>query len=345
MRIKMKVLFIGGRWVRHLEQSEKLKELKKYAEIEITSETDQKALAEKARDVDVISTGAPVTATIIEAAKKLILIQTTTVGYNRIDMTSAIENGITICNVAEANANSVAELVFGLIINVARRISAHDHHMKSGNWGRVDYERQVQIRHKTLGIVGLGAIGSRVAQIGKNAFDMEVLACDPYIINERADQFGGKLVDLHTLMTEADVVTVHVPLNEETKQMIGLEELNLLKPSAIFINTSRGPVVDEEALITILKEKRISGAGLDVFENEPLPKDSPLRALDNVVLVPHIGSAFDASKRMVEVAMENVLRVAKGLKPFRIKTPEIYYTSPRWKKWLSSRANEFSAHS
>ena len=328
----MKVLFVGGRWARDVEKSESLMELREYAEVEVTRETDQAVLAEKAEDVDVIITGAPITATVIEAAKKLKLIQTTSVGYDRIDVESAAEKGVAICNVAEANANSVAELVFGLVISVARRIASHDRLMRSGGWGRVDLEWQVQIRHKTLGIVGLGAIGSRVAQIGRSAFEMRVLAHDPYVTEERADQFGGRLVDLRTLMSESDVVTVHVPLNEETRHMIGGEELSLLKPSAIFINTSRGPVVDEEALIAVLEGGRISGAGLDVFEVEPLPEDSPLRALENVVLVPHIGSASDALSHMVEVAVENVLRLAKGLEPFRIKTPEVYYTSPRWRK-------------
>ena len=328
----MKVLFVGGRWARDVEKSESLMELREYAEVEVTRETDQAVLAEKAEDVDVIITGAPITATVIEAAKKLKLIQTTSVGYDRIDVESAAEKGVAICNVAESNANSVAELVFGLVISVARRIASHDRLMRSGGWGRVDLEWQVQIRHKTLGIVGLGAIGSRVAQIGRSAFEMRVLAHDPYVTEERADQFGGRLVDLRTLMSESDVVTVHVPLNEETRHMIGGEELSLLKPSAIFINTSRGPVVDEEALIAVLEGGRISGAGLDVFEVEPLPEDSPLRALENVVLVPHIGSASDALSHMVEVAVENVLRLAKGLEPFRIKTPEVYYTSPRWRK-------------
>ena len=191
-------------------------------------------------------------------------------------------------------------------------------------------ERQIQIRHGTLGIVGLGAIGSRVAQNGKKAFDMRILACDPYIISERADQFRGGLVDLTTLMRESDVVTVHVPLTEETRHMIGMRELSLMKPSAIFINTSRGPVVDEEALIKILREKRISGAGLDVYETEPLPEDSTLRSFENVVMIPHIGSTPGALKHMIEVAIENVIRVVKGEEPFRIKTPESYYSSPRW---------------
>jgi len=181
-----------------------------------------------------------------------------------------------------------------------------------------------------LGIVGLGAIGSRVAQIGRNAFNMRILACDPYIIPDRAEQFGGKLVDMETLLKESDVVTIHTPLNDETHHLVGEKELGLMKPTAILINTSRGPVVDQKALIKTLKEEKISGAGLDVFETEPLEKDSPLRSLDNVVMTPHIGSTPGALRYMLEVAIDNVIRVVEGKEPFRIKTPGTYYNSEKW---------------
>lgn len=326
----MKVLIVAGRWAQAIEQSPSLAELKKLADVEATYTSDQNEIKEKAADVDVIITGAPITADIINAAPKLKMIQTTSVGYERIDVKAATENGVIVCNVVAANANSVAELCFGLILSLARRISAHDRSLRAGGWGRVDLERQVQIRSTTLGIVGLGSIGSRMAQIGKNGFNLNILACDPYITGDRAEQFGGRLVDLPTVMSESDIITIHTPLNEETRHMIGEKELRLMKPTAIFINASRGPVVDEQALIKVLQESRISGAGLDVFETEPLPKDSPLRQLENVVLVPHIGSTPGALRHMLEVSVENVLRVAKGQSPLRIQTPDTYYTSAKW---------------
>jgi phosphoglycerate dehydrogenase-like enzyme len=169
-----------------------------------------------------------------------------------------------------------------------------------------------------------------MAQIGMNGFKLKILACDPYITGDRAAQFGGKLVDLSTVMSESDIITIHTPLNEETRHMIGEKELRLMKSTAIFINASRGPVVDEQALIKVLQEGKISGAGLDVFETEPLPKDSPLRQLENVVLVPHIGSTPGSLRHMLEVSVENVLRVAKGQAPLRIQTPGTYYTSTKW---------------
>lgn len=330
----MKVLIVTGRWAKNIEESPVFDDLAEEAEVVITTEMDQDVLSGMVEDVDIIITGAPITAKVINKAEKLKLIQTTSVGFDHIDAETAAENGIAICNVAEANANSVAELTFGLALDLARRISIHNKSMKEGGWGRIELERQVQIRHKTLGIIGLGAIGSRVAQIGVNAFNMEMIACDPYRIGDRADQFGGRLVDMDTVFREGDIVTVHVPLNDETRHMIGEREFRMMKQTAIFINTSRGPVIDEEALIKVLKEERISGAGLDVFETEPLPEDSQLRDLDNVVLTPHIGSTPGALKHMVDEALLNVLRVAKGEEPYqrRLKTPEVYYTSKRWEK-------------
>jgi len=327
----MKVLLVAGRWARDFEKSKNFKELSKLAETRLIDTMDQAVIKENARDVDVIITGSPISAEVIDSAEKLKLIQTTSVGYDHIDEVAATDNGVVICNVAEANANSVAELCFGMILDLARRISAHDRLMREGGWGRVEMERQIEIRHKTLGVIGLGAIGSRMAQIGGSAFDMNILACDPYVTGERADQLGATLVDRSTIMKESDVVSIHVPLNEETKHMIGEKEFRLLKPTAIFINASRGPVADEEALIKILREKRISGAGLDVYEKEPLPRDSLLRTLENVVIVPHIGSSSEALAHMVDVAIENIILVAKGEEPMRIKTPEVYYSSPKWK--------------
>ena len=328
----MKILFIAGRWAQNIEESKNYQVLAEKAEVDLTSEEDQGVLAAKAEDVDVIITGAPLSGEIINQAKQLKMIQTTSVGYNNVDVKTAVKNGVIICNVAEANANSVAELVFGLILDVARRISAHDRLLRDGGWARYHLERQVEIQGSTLGIIGLGAIGSRVAQIGKNAFNMRILACDPYIIPERAEQFGGKLVDMETLLKESDVVTTHTPLNEETRHLIGECELSLMKPTAILINTSRGPVVDEKALIKVLKEGKISGAGLDVFETEPIDKDNTLRSLDNVVMTPHIGSTPGALRHMLDVAIDNVLRVVEGKEPFRIRTPDTYYTSEKWKK-------------
>jgi len=323
----MKVLFVAGRWAQELEEKAALENV---AELDMIVPENQEQLAEKAKDAEIVITSYPVSAQVMRAAKKLKMIQVTSVGYENIDMDGAAENGIVVCNVAEANADSVAELAFGLIIDLARRVSAHDRLMRAGGWGRVEFERQTEIHGKTLGIIGLGAIGSRMAQIGHLAFHMPVIACDPYITEERADQFYAKLVDMDTVFREADVITVHVPLSEETHHLVKKRHFDLIKPSAIFISSARGPVVDEEALIATLKANKIAGAGLDVFEVEPLPKDSPLRSLENVVIVPHIGSSWPTLQHMRKVAVENVIRVIRGMEPLRVKNPEVYYSSPKW---------------
>ena len=174
--------------------------------------------------------------------------------YLTVELRGSWEQDASARALAEANANSVAELCFGLILDLARRISAHDRLMREGGWSRIAMERQIELRHKTLGIVGLGAIGSRMAQIGVSTFNMTVLVCDPDVTAERVDQLGARLADLHTVMEKSDVVTIHVPLDKETWHLIGEKELMLMKPNAIFINASRGQVVNEQALIRILEE-------------------------------------------------------------------------------------------
>jgi D-3-phosphoglycerate dehydrogenase len=326
----VKVLFVAGRWAQDIEKSEKLKELRKHAKVDVALSIEEKQLIEKVEDVDVIITGGPITAAVINAAPKLKMIQTTSVGFEYIDEGAAAARGVIICNVAGVNANSVVELDFGMILDIARRIGAHNRLMREGGWARVEVERQVEIRKSTIGIVGLGAIGSRMAQFATQGFNMKILAYDPYITEARAQQFNARLVDLETLFRESDIVSIHVPLNDETRHMIGEKLLRLMKPTAIFVSSARGPIVDEKALIKVLQEKKISGACLDVYEAEPLPKKSPLRALDNVSLVPHIGSTPGIMVEMRETAVWNVLRVAKGESPLNVQTPKVYYTSHKW---------------
>lgn len=326
----VKVLFVTGRWAQEVEKSQRLKELREHAEVEIVTSTG--GLEEKVGDVDIIITGAPINASVIKSAPNLKMIQTTSVGYNHIDEASASAHEVIICNVAGVNAYSVVELAYGMILDIARRIGAHNRDMRAGGWRRVDLERQVEIRGSTMGIIGLGAIGSRMAQLATQAFNMYVLAYDPYITEAYASEFGATLTDIETLFKESDIVTVHVPLNEETHHMVTEKLLRSMKPTAIFVSTARGPVVDEQGLIKVLQEEVISGACLDVYEQEPLPEDSPLRSLDNVSIVPHIGSTPGALEKMRETAVWNVLRVAKGEPPLNIKTPEAYYKNKKWAK-------------
>jgi D-3-phosphoglycerate dehydrogenase len=337
----MKVLFGAGRmtelgWAKEIFPTKRLEELQKVAEVEVTHATDEQTIKEKAKGADIIIAAAtPISAGVIYAAKNLKMIQVPSIGYDHVDAVAASTNGVVICNVGESCANSVAELCFAFILDLARRVSLHDRDMRAGGWAnprRLETDQIVEIRYKTLGIIGLGTIGIRMAQIGKYGFNMRVLASDPFITGDRADLYGAELVDLTTLLKESDVVTVHVPLTPGTRHLISEKELGLMKPNAIFINAARGPVVDEQALIKILHEKRINSAGLDVFEIEPLPKDSPLRKLDNVVIVPHIGGTPSTLKHMYDIAVANVIRVAKGEQPMMIQNIKTYYTSSKWAK-------------
>lgn len=314
---------------RNITNPEEKIALEKTWGFQIVIPANQEEFLNEAKDAEVII-GSNVSEQVMSVATKLKMIQTTSAGYERVDMNAASKYGVIVCNNSETNAESVAELCFGLIHDIIRRISAHDKLMKAGKWERLEFRGEGEIHGKTLGILGLGAIGSRMAQIGSLAYHMDVIACDPYITIERAKQFHARLVDMDTLFKEADIVTVHVPLNAETTHIVNKQYFDMMKSTAIFINASRGSVVDEKALIAILQENKICGAGLDVFETEPLPSDSPLRSLDNTVLVPHMGGSRPTMDYQRKAAMDNVIRMARGMEPFRIRNLEVYYRSSKW---------------
>jgi lactate dehydrogenase-like 2-hydroxyacid dehydrogenase len=243
------------------------------------------------------------------------------VGYENVDVEAATRRGIMVCNTGGVNAEAVAELAWGLILCLARQIPGGDSLMRNGGWGRFHGEKHVTLWGKTLGIIGFGAIGQRVALKGRLAFNMRVIAHDPYIVPEVVDALGGKMVPLEELLRESDVVSIHVPLMESTRHLIGEKELGTMKKTAFLVNTARGAIVDEKALVQALVENKISGAGLDVFENEPLLSDSPLRKMDNVVMLSHVGTDPETGKKMVSAAVENMIRFVRGERPARIVNP------------------------
>ena len=210
-------------------------------------------------------------------------------GLDNIDLKTAKERGVVVINTPEALVNSVAELVIGLMIAVSRKIALADKLVRAGEWPKHRLMGQ-ELKGKTLGIVGFGRIGRRVAEMALT-IGMEILAYDVIEIpREVLEKLRTRLVPLEELLANSDYITLHVPLTEETYHMIGEKELRMMKKNAIIINTSRGAVIDTEALYKALKEGWIAGAALDVFEQEPLPRDSRLIELDNVVLTPHIGA-------------------------------------------------------
>lgn len=264
----------------------------------------------------------PLTAAVLDRAPHLRVVARTGVGYDNIDVAAATARDIVVCATTGSNDRSVAELTWGLILALARRIPQHDAVVRAGRWERT---HGVELWGKTLGVVGFGAIGRAAAWRGVG-FEMRVLACDPYPHVEAARALGVTLCDLPTLLAEADVVTLHVPLGGDTRHLIGAPELRAMKPSAFLINTSRGGIVDEPALIAALRDGTIAGAGLDVFAVEP-PGPATLRdlnSLPNVVLTPHFaGGTVESIARAVGMAVENVARVLQGRRPLSAVNPEV----------------------
>ncbi|MGC9012209.1 D-2-hydroxyacid dehydrogenase [Thermogladius sp.] len=247
-----------------------------------------------------------VTRRVIEAADELKVIARAGVGLDNIDVQAAESRGIKVVNAPESVTQAVAELTVGLMLALLRKIALSDRKMREGMW--IKHEAVgTELRGKTLGIVGFGRIGRAVARICYYGFGMKIIYTDKHCDREAGREFNAECVDLDTLLRTADIVSLHVPLTPETTHLINEEKLKLMKKTAILVNTARGAVVDTNALVKALKEGWIAGAALDVFEQEPLPKDHPLLQLDNVVLTPHIGASS------VEAQDQAGLEVAKKI--------------------------------
>ncbi len=243
------------------------------------------------------------------------------VGYEKVDVDTCTERGVYVTITPNVLSDAVAELVFALLFSLTRRICEADRYVRA-EWAKKDPTEErtsfplgVDLKGKIMGIIGVGRIGCQVARRAY-AFGTNLLYYDIVRMKSLEEEFGAKFAALEDLMRNSDFVSIHVPLNEETKGMIGERELSLMKESAYLINTSRGPVLDQVALTKLLKDKRIAGAGLDVFDAEPISLDDALLKLDNVVFTPHIGSVTVETRRAVAVrAAKNVLFTLKGKVP------------------------------
>ncbi len=245
-------------------------------------------------------------------------------GYDAVDLEAARRAKVPVSNNGGANAVSVAEHALLLMLAVSRKLIWQHANVAGGRWrGNGPAPRMYELYEKTLGIVGLGTIGKKVARLAQ-AFGMRVQYYDIVRLSEDAeDALGVRFRLLRELMQSSDVVSLHVPLNASTRHMIGAGELALMKPTSMLINTSRGPVVDEKALTGVLSAGKILGAGLDVFDREPPPADNPLFALDNVVLTAHFaGPTWDNHVARFRNAFDNVQRVQRGEKPLWV-VPEL----------------------
>ena len=254
----------------------------------------------------------------MDVAPKLRVMATSSVGYDHIDVAEATKRGVIVCNTPDVLTDTTADLAFSLLMSAARRIAEGDRLIRAGLWGKPGVNASLlgrDIHHATLGVIGMGRIGAAFALRGLG-FHMKVLYYDAYRRKDLEEKYGYEYVDVDTLLRQSDFVSLHVNLSDETKGMINAEAFAKMKPTAILVNASRGPVVDEAALIEALTAKRIAGAGLDVFEKEPVSPDNPLLKLDNVVLAPHLGSATQQTRdAMAELAVTNVLNVLTGKAP------------------------------
>lgn len=236
---------------------------------------------------------------LIAQAPGLVLIARAGTGVDNIDVAAATRRGVAVINAPGANTVSAAEHTFALLLAAMRKIPWAVASMRSGGWDRTAFAGS-ELRGKTIGVVGLGRVGSHVATIAR-AFGMRVLAHDPYLPESRARELGVDLLPLDELLPRVDVVTLHLPLTPETRHLIDRRRLALMRPTAILVNTARGALVDEAALLEALERGTLGGAALDVFDAEPLPADSPLRACDKVILTPHLAaSTAEAQERVAQ---------------------------------------------
>lgn len=267
----------------------------------------------------IVSEYVPINAQVMESLPNLKGIIAYGAGYDHIDVKKANQKGIMVSNCRGENAQAVAELTIGLVLCLIRKINRADQWVREGSWVKAGRSLPAWITgnelfKKKLGIIGFGQIGSRVAKIALG-FGMEVLIYDPFISLTQTS-LPGKFVPLPDLLANSDIITLHVPLTDKTKGMIDATHLGLMKPKVIIVNTSRGRVIAEEALIQAIKEGRIGGAALDVFAEEPIPADHPLAKYENVILTPHMGALTEeAGERLSEAVTRQIRDILAGRPP------------------------------
>ncbi len=318
--------------------------IKEYYDVEVWPEytpPPRGVLLEKVKDIDALVSllTDKIDCELLDNAPRLRIVAQYAVGFDNIDLECATKKGVYVTNTPGVLTQSVAEFTWGLILAVTRRIVEADNFVRSGEWWNTKTGWHplmllgMELKGKTLGIIGMGRIGRTVAKIAKG-FDVRILYYDVRPLPEEMEkELEAKYVDLDTLLKESDIVSVHVPLTPQTYHLIGERELKLMKKTAYIINTARGKVIDTQALIKALEEGWIAGAGLDVFEQEPLPPDNPLTKFKNVVLAPHIASAtIEARTGMAELVAKNLIAFYKGeIPPTLVNKDVVKVRSPGFK--------------
>lgn len=279
-------------------------------------------LFEKIKDADGILGGHMLTRNLLGKLSNLQVICTYSVGYDGVDIEAATDKGIIVCNnpATEWCVEEVSNQAVALMLACAKKLTIQNDLVKAGKWREAKQVLSPMggIHDETLGLVGCGAIARAVAGKAK-AFKMNIIGYDPYLDEATAAASGIKLVDLPEVMKNSDYISVHTPLTDETRHLVSKKEFNMMKPTAYYISTARGSVTDEQALIRALQEKKLAGAGLDVFEQEPTPADNPLLKMDNVIAIPHSASFSDAA---IDAQQYNPAReVARVLNGYWPKNP------------------------
>ncbi|UTD55411.1 2-hydroxyacid dehydrogenase [Halomonas sp. MS1] len=323
--MKKSVIVLGrlssSQWA-ELEQHAQLVGLSKPLDL-----TQQDVLSNLAQAHGIIGSGLAITPQLLDAAPNLKVIATVSVGYDNIPVDELTQRGIMLCNTPDVLTETTADTGFALIMATARRVVELAEWVKADKWqasiGPALFGSDVH--GKTLGMVGFGRIGQAVARRGALGFGMRVLYSNASHKPALEKELGAQRRELNELLAEADFVCVTVPLTADTEHLLGANEFALMKPSAIFINIARGKVVDENALIDALKNGVIQAAGLDVFEQEPLPSSSPLPKMPNVVALPHIGSATHETRdAMAQRAVDNICLALQGERPISLVNEEAY---------------------
>lgn len=308
-------------------EEQHVKKLRSIADLKIFDDIPKTPndLKERIKEADIVIVGwSHLTEGIIKSAEKLKMVSIWATTCHYVDLEAAKKRGIAVTHVPGYATEAVAEHAFAMLLAAARKLLQADRHVRRGEFDWRPF-RGRELAGKTLGMIGTGAIGCRVAEIGK-AFKMKLLAFDKYPNFERAEEIGMEYVGLQTLLKESDIITLHVPLTQETEGLIGKKEIEVIKSGCILINTSQGKIIDEKALINALKSRKLSCAGLDVFEEEPPQKDNLLFKLDNTVFSPHIGfHTVEAAKKCTDICIENAMRFLEG-RPQNLCQPVIQST-------------------
>jgi D-3-phosphoglycerate dehydrogenase len=277
--------------------------------------------AAKDADVMLIQTIQPVTARVIAGLERSRCIVKLAVGYDSIDLAAATAHGIPVCNAPGYCTDDVAEHAWALLLDGARHIGAQDRAMRQGRWDRYAAQPGKLLRGSTLGLIAFGRIGRAAAERARG-FGMTVLAYDPYVEASVMAPYSAHKVELDELLRRADFISLHPPLTDETYHMLGRREFALMKDGIVIVNTSRGPVVEESALVEALESGKVAAAGLDVMEVEPLPADSPLHRFPNVTLTPHTGASGVSCENLYHIGCEIVEDVCAGRWPPHVVNPE-----------------------